>query len=86
MVQKWAVLPVSAMAGDDSEKQEAVRSGGVEGGPIVNGTSEAEADKSGVRADKNGTNTWLSGASGATIGFPLGHGPGEAGMLRRGPR
>jgi hypothetical protein len=84
IVQMWVVLPVSAMAGEEVE-HEARTGGDTKGGPIERGASEAEADKAVVRANNAGTNTFLAGATGATIGFPLGHGPGAV-ALGRGPR
>jgi hypothetical protein len=86
IVQKCAVLPVSAMAGEVAEVEQDVRAGSEQGGPTVKGKADAEADKTGVRADETGTNTFLSAASEATIGFPLGHGPGAGGVPERGPR
>jgi Pyruvate/2-oxoacid:ferredoxin oxidoreductase gamma subunit len=81
MVQKWAVLPVSAIAGE--EEGEDAEEAGDKGGPIARGASDEEAEKAVVRTDI-GTNTFLAGASGATTGFPLGQEPGAAGP-ERGP-
>jgi hypothetical protein len=85
MVQKWAVLPVSAMAGaeEGGERDKCVE----QGGPIDVGASRGqEAEKAELRTGKEDINTFLAaGTAGASRGFPLGHTPG-VGVPRRGPR
>lgn len=86
IVQKWAVLPVSAMAGAE-EREEQEEGVVVQGGPIDGvAAGGREAEKAEVKTSDD-INTFLTaGTAVASRGFPLGHEAGGGGAPRRGPR